>query len=112
MGLVVLRLTSTRIIFFSLYLSKLLAVFSKDIYLDDQSKKIISRIIGPVFAFLGNRNYLNPRISNIYKNTPMRSAFKKITALNKATIFRSLGISIVFMAFYAVVLYILINSPA
>jgi hypothetical protein len=41
----------------------------------------------------------------------MRSAFKKITALNKATIFRSLGISIVFMAFYAVVLYILINSP-
>ena len=42
----------------------------------------------------------------------MKSAFKKLAALNKATIFRSLGLSFVFIIFYIVILYILINSPA
>jgi hypothetical protein len=42
----------------------------------------------------------------------MRSAFKKFTALNKITIFRGIGLSFLFIIFYAVILYILINSPA
>jgi hypothetical protein len=42
----------------------------------------------------------------------MKSAFKKLAALPKITIFRGIGLSIFFIAFYAVILYILINSPA
>lgn len=42
----------------------------------------------------------------------MKSAFKKLAALNKSTLFRGIGISFIFILFYAVILYILINSPA
>lgn len=42
----------------------------------------------------------------------MKSAFKKLAALNKITLFRNLGLSFLFIVFYLVILYILINSPA
>ncbi|MFL5740964.1 MAG: hypothetical protein ACJ75B_12150 [Flavisolibacter sp.] len=42
----------------------------------------------------------------------MKSAFKKFATLNKTSLFRSLLVSFVFILFYLVILYILINSPA
>jgi hypothetical protein len=42
----------------------------------------------------------------------MKSAFKKLAALNKTNLFRSVIFSFVFILFYIVILYILINSPA
>ena len=57
-------------------------------------------------------HYLNSLLSNYLKNQLMKSAIKKLSALNKATIVRSLFFSFVFIVFYMLVLYVLINSPA
>ena len=48
----------------------------------------------------------------IVKNYIMRSAFKKLAALNKVHLFRSLFLTFLFIIFYLVILYILIQSPA
>ncbi|HEU4472298.1 MAG TPA: hypothetical protein VFR58_14495 [Flavisolibacter sp.] len=42
----------------------------------------------------------------------MKSAFRKLVAVSKPSLFRSLFFSILFLAFYFIVLYVLINSPA
>ena len=42
----------------------------------------------------------------------MKSAIKKLYALPKTTLFRNIGLSTLFILFYMVILYILINSPA
>jgi len=42
----------------------------------------------------------------------MKSAFKKLTAVNRTAFFRGLLFSVLFLAFYFFMLYFLINSPA
>ena len=42
----------------------------------------------------------------------MKAAFKKLAAINKQTLLRSVLFSFLFVVFFVVVLYILINSPA
>ena len=42
----------------------------------------------------------------------MKSALKKLGTLNATTILRSVFFSVIFLALYAFVLYVLINSPA
>lgn len=42
----------------------------------------------------------------------MKSAFKKIAALNKAALLRNILFSFLFIVFFVCVLYFLINSPA
>lgn len=42
----------------------------------------------------------------------MKSALKKFSALNRVALVRSLFLSVAFIAFYILVLYFLINSPA
>lgn len=42
----------------------------------------------------------------------MKAAFKKLAALNKHNLLRNLFFSFLFIAFFVVVIYVLINSPA
>jgi hypothetical protein len=42
----------------------------------------------------------------------MKTAFRKLASLNKNTILRNLAFSVMFILFFVVVIYILINSPA
>lgn len=42
----------------------------------------------------------------------MKTILKKAISLNRLTLFRNIFVIIAFMAFYVIVLYILINSPA
>lgn len=42
----------------------------------------------------------------------MKAAFRKLATLNKYSVLRNLAFSFLFIMFFAVVLYILINSPA
>jgi|GEM_PF-3180986 len=42
----------------------------------------------------------------------MKSALKKLSTLNRATILRSLFFTVLFLFFYLLILYVLINSPA
>jgi hypothetical protein len=42
----------------------------------------------------------------------MKSALKKLVSLNRSTLVRNILFSVLFLAFYMIVLYILINSPA
>ncbi|HEY0355390.1 MAG TPA: hypothetical protein VGC29_04250 [Flavisolibacter sp.] len=42
----------------------------------------------------------------------MKSSFKRLLTLNKTALLRGFIFSIAFIAFYFLVLYILINSPA
>jgi hypothetical protein len=42
----------------------------------------------------------------------MKAPLKKLLALNKTSIFRTFFVSLIFIAFFAFTLYILINSPA
>ena len=42
----------------------------------------------------------------------MKASIKRLLTLNKTTLFRGLFFSILFLAFYFFILYVLINSPA
>ena len=42
----------------------------------------------------------------------MKSALKKLSAFNKATLIRTVLFSVLFVAFYVLILYVLITSPA
>lgn len=42
----------------------------------------------------------------------MKAALKKLSTLNKQTIIRNVFFSFLFIAFFILVLYVLINSPA
>jgi len=42
----------------------------------------------------------------------MKTAFRKITTLNKYPLLRNLVFSFLFVLFFVFVLYVLINSPA
>jgi len=78
------------------------------IYERKKSFKIISARYLPLWEI----EIILIAISNFYKIHQMRSAFKKLATLNKTTLFRSIGLSFIFIVFYIVILYILINSPA
>lgn len=42
----------------------------------------------------------------------MKAAFRKLAAFNKYSVLRNLAFSFLFILFFVVVLYVLINSPA
>jgi hypothetical protein len=42
----------------------------------------------------------------------MKTTLRKLAALNKVSLFRNLAFSVLFLSFFVLVLYVLINSPA
>ncbi len=70
------------------------------------AEKIFYGLIG----FFENGYYLTGSISE--KPNPMNSISKKRTSLRSITNVRTIGLSLLFFAFIAVTLYVLINSPA
>jgi hypothetical protein len=61
---------------------------------------------------IGKIKFILSVVSNYQKNQKMKAVIKKFATLNKNTIVRSLFFSFLFIIFFVVVLYVLINSPA